>query len=143
MDETELQELDLFSLIGCSCFINVSISKDCQYNNIENIMSLPKGIPPLQSNTPVIRYDMDTDGFEGDIWDSLPEWVKNRIRQSEEYQEAAPDTVLPAHTEEEKTDGTGQLQNHKVNQQEEKKEETPTLYDKEPEIIDTEEECPF
>jgi len=30
-------------------------------------MALPKGIAPLQSATPFIQYDMDVDGFEGEV----------------------------------------------------------------------------
>jgi len=106
MSEQEMLEFDLFSLIGSSCLINISVSEDGQYNDIETVMSLPKGIPPLQSATPVIKYDMDVDGFEGEVWDNLPNWVKDKVRNSKQYQELAPDTVLPAPPNEEKTADT-------------------------------------
>jgi len=58
-------------------------------------------MPPLQSATPVIKYDMDVDGFAGEVWDNPPNWVKDKARNSKQYQELAPDTVLPAPSEEE------------------------------------------
>lgn len=106
MSEQEMLEFDLFSLIGSSCLINISVSEDGQYNDIETVMSLPKGMPPLQSATPVIKYDMDADGFEGEVWDNLPNWVKDKVRNSKQYRELAPDTVLSASPNEEKTADT-------------------------------------
>lgn len=101
MSEQEMRELDLFSLIGNSCLINASVNEK-GYNKIEAVMSMPKGMPPLQSATPVIKYDIDVDGFEGEAWDNLPNWVKDKVRNSKQYQELAPDTTLPAPSEEEK-----------------------------------------
>lgn len=49
-----------------------------------------------------IKYDIDVDGFEGEAWDNLPNWVKDKVRNSKQYQELAPDTTLPAPSEEEK-----------------------------------------
>lgn len=130
MSELEMQEFELFSLIGSSCLINVSVSKDNQYNNIETIMSLPKGIAPLQSATPFIQYDMDTDGFEGDVWDGLPNWIRDTVRQSKQYEESAPDTILPAPSEEEKKN----LVAEKPAEQADDSDDLPA---------EEEEECPF
>lgn len=129
MSEQEMQELDLFSLIGSSCLINVSVTEK-GYNKIEAVMSLPKGMPPLQSAAPVIKYDMDVDGFEGAVWDGLPDWIRDMVRQSKQYRESAPDTILPAPSEEEKEN----LVAEKPAEQADDSDDLPA---------EEEEECPF
>ena len=143
MDESSMQEVDLFSLIGRCGFVSVSISKDGQYNNIDNVMAFPKGIPPLQSNTPAIRYDMDVDGFEGEVWDGLPDWVKNAVQKSKQYQEFAPDMVLPAPPNEEKPVDTATPQKQETAHSNVIQEETPVLSGNAEKYAVGEEECPF
>jgi|GEM_PF-557728 len=146
MSEQEMREFDLFSLIGSSCLINISITKDRQYNDIEAVMSLPKGIPPLQSATPAIRYDMDVDGFEGEVWDGLPNWVKEKIQKSKQYQELAPDTVLSAPPDEEKTVDTAApltQEPEPIRASQTTREKAPMSSSNTTENVDLEGDCPF
>lgn len=88
--EDEIGDLELFDLIGKGCQVQVSVSEDGKYNNIDNIMALPKGMPvPVSTNPPVV-YSIDEHGFSGTIWDSLPEWVREIVEKSEQYQQDPP-----------------------------------------------------
>ncbi len=104
MDESELRELDLLSLVGHGCQIRVTVSDDGIHNNIEDVMALPKGVATPISSTVPITYDIDVDGFTGKKWDMLPDWIKAAVEKSEQYQQDPPDKPLdmPA------PDGTGQ-----------------------------------
>lgn len=94
LNEKELGEIDLFTLIDRSCQIRVTVSEDGAHNNIEDVMALPKGIPAPKSSTPPITYDIDEDGFQGDKWDTLPSWMREAIQKSEQYQQNPPDQPL-------------------------------------------------
>ncbi len=94
MNESELGELDLFSLVGHGCQIRVTVSEDGLYNNIEDIMALPKGVSAPVSHTTPITYDIDVDGFSGKKWDMLPDWIKAAVEKSEQYRQDPPDKPL-------------------------------------------------
>lgn len=94
MSEKELGEIDLFTLIGRGCQIRVTVSEDGAHNNIEDVLALPKGILAPQSSTLPITYDIDEDGFQGDKWEALPNWMRETIQKSEQYQENQPDQPL-------------------------------------------------
>ncbi len=94
LSEQEMREIDLFTLIGRGCQVQVTVSEDGAHNNIANIMALPKGLPAPASDTKPITYDIDEDGFKGEIWDALPDWVKSAVQKSEQYQQDPPDVAL-------------------------------------------------
>lgn len=94
MSEQDLSELDLFDFAGKPCQIRVTVSEDGAHNNVEDAMALPKGMPAPMTDTPIITYDIDEDGFSGDKWESLPGWMRDAIEKSEQYQQNPPDKPL-------------------------------------------------
>lgn len=88
--EDELRELDLFSLLGRGCQVQVTLTEDGKRNRIENVMALPRGMKAPESSNPYVSYDIDEEGFEGEKWDALPDWVRSIIEQSEQYQQDPP-----------------------------------------------------
>lgn len=94
MSEQDLSELDLFDFAGKPCQIRVTVSEDGAHNNVEDVMALPKGMPAPMTDTPIITYDIDEDGFSGDKWESLPGWMRDTIEKSEQYQQNPPDKPL-------------------------------------------------
>ena len=88
--EDELREMDLFSLLGRGCQVQVTLTEDGKRNRIENVMALPRGMKAPESSNPYVSYDIDEDGFEGEKWDALPDWVRSIIEQSEQYQQDPP-----------------------------------------------------
>ena len=72
----------------------MTINKETQRNNIENVMSLPDGIPTPQTDTPRQWYSVEEDGFSGEKWDALPDWVRDACMKSEQYQQEATEQPL-------------------------------------------------
>lgn len=94
MSEQDLAELDLFDFAGKACQIRVTVSEDGAHNNVEDVMALPKGTPAPMTDTPIITYDIDEDGFSGEKWEALPGWMRDTIEKSEQYQQNPPDKPL-------------------------------------------------
>lgn len=94
MSEQDLAELDLFDFAGKACQIRVTVSEDGAHNNAEDVMALPKGMPAPMTDTPIITYDIDEDGFSGEKWEALPGWMRDTIEKSEQYQQNPPDKPL-------------------------------------------------
>ena len=88
--EDELRDLELFDLLGRGCQVQVTLSEDGKHNRIENVMALPRGMKAPESSNPYVSYDIDLDGFAGEKWDALPDWVRSVIEQSEQYQQDPP-----------------------------------------------------
>ena len=63
-------------------------------NKIESIKPLKRGSNTPQAHSPIITYDIDEDGFQGAKWETLPEWLQETIKKSEQYQMALPDETL-------------------------------------------------
>ena len=85
----ELKKFDLRNIVGTPCMLSV-IHKVGQDGNkravIGGIMKLPKGMPvPKPSAEPVI-FDMDEPGADEKMAE-LPEWIQNRIKESETWKE--------------------------------------------------------
>lgn len=102
--EDELAEdgdgFDVRSMLGQACMLTV-IVKDVeggQYNRIENISALPKGIPAPRTESDLLAFDMET--REQDVFDALPEWIRNKIRKSTEYAGKPPEEALDLPEEE-------------------------------------------
>ena len=94
MSEQDLAELDLFDFAGKACQIRVTVSEDGAHNNVEDVMALPKGMPAPMTDTHIITYDIDEDGFSGEKWEALPGWMRDTIEKSEQYQQNPPDKPL-------------------------------------------------
>ena len=94
MSEQDLAELDLFDFAGKACQIRVTVSEDGAHNNVKDVMALPKGMPAPMTDTQIITYDIDEDGFSGEKWEALPGWMRDTIEKSEQYQQNPPDKPL-------------------------------------------------
>ena len=87
--DDEFAALELFDQIGRACQLNVILNETGEYANVDSIMPLPKGMPAPTTNTPPIRWDMDA--WDDAVFQALPEWVQDKIKQSTQWQkEHAP-----------------------------------------------------
>lgn len=82
--DAEFGEVDLFDQLGRGCQLQVVLSEDGQYSNIDNVMALPKGVPAPKTDTPHIKWDMDA--WDDTVFTALPEWVQEKIQKSTQYQ---------------------------------------------------------
>lgn len=94
--EEEAKRFDITKLLGIPCMINVihkTSGKGGQYADISSIATLPKGLDaPAQVNA---SYELSFGNWNQLIFDSLPDFVKNKIKSSKEY--AA--MTMPGHAE--------------------------------------------
>lgn len=87
------EELDAFNLrniVGAPCLMNIihTEGKDGKtYANIAGLMRLPKGMPPAKLETDPIIFDLDEDPLEN--LELLPEWIADKVKESETYMDKA------------------------------------------------------
>lgn len=90
LTEDELKDwYNLRNLVGKECLIGVihTKSKDGSktYANIQTIGQIPKGLVcPLQINKSQY-FVLDTEDFDQETFDNLPEFVQKKIEESKEY----------------------------------------------------------
>jgi len=94
--ETEAEAFDITKLIGKPCMINVihkTSGKGNSYADISSIATLPKGLEcPNQINQTV---ELSFDNWNQNVFDSLPDFLKDKIKSSKEYSAM----TMPGHSE--------------------------------------------
>ena len=91
--EEQFKELDLFEQAGKACQLNVVLNDTGEYANVDSVIPLPKGIPAPETDTPPVLWNMDE--WSDDTFAALPEWVREKIKRSTQYQKLhAPDTEV-------------------------------------------------
>lgn len=87
--EDEVKSFDITKLLGVPCMINVihkpkATDPSIVYEQIASITPVPKGLPvPPQENKNVI---LSYDAFDWAVFESLPDFLKDKIKGSIEYQ---------------------------------------------------------
>lgn len=101
--EAELGGFDIKNIIGANCLLNVTHTAkgDKTYANAESANPLMKGMVKKNPETETIYFDLSgfTSAEEVMFPDSMPAWIQEKIKKSEEYQkllngaaEAEPET---------------------------------------------------
>jgi len=86
----ELEAFNLRNIVGAPCLMNIihTDGKDGRtYANIAGIMRLPKGMQAAKLSTDPIVFDLDEDPLEN--LELLPEWIANKVKESETYMDKA------------------------------------------------------
>jgi len=84
--ESEAESFDITKLLGVACLLNV-IHKTSKagktYAEIASVSALPKGyVCPAQINK---NFEFNYDNFDQKVFDILPDFIKDKMKQSEEY----------------------------------------------------------
>lgn len=129
--DEEIQSFNTDSLLGRSAMIQVVHNETGEYSNIDGVMQLPKGLPALTTSTELLCFNIDE--WDDALFEKLPEWIQEKIKNSTQYQSAhAPETAVdfpaPATTAPAKAMEKAAAQH-------------PTVTTQEP--YEEEEECPF
>ena len=82
--DEEFGELDIFDQIGKGCQLQVALNETGEYSNIDTLMALPKGVQAPHTDTKRIKWDMDH--WDDAVFESLPEWIQDKIKRSTQYQ---------------------------------------------------------
>lgn len=85
-DENGFMQFSVLDMLGTGCFLQVIVEeKDSgSYNRITSVISLPAGMAAPTTETPLIAFDMDS--WDDEVFNSLPEWIQERIKKSTQYQ---------------------------------------------------------
>jgi hypothetical protein len=86
----ELDAFNLRNIVGAPCLMNIihTEGKDGKtYANIAGVMRLPKGMQGVKLETEPIVFDLDEDPLEN--LELLPEWIANKVKESETYMDRA------------------------------------------------------
>lgn len=85
--EDQAKAFDITKLLGVPCMLNVihkKSSKGNDYADIASIAGIPKGTQaPAQVNA---TRELSYDKWNQPLFESLPDFVKNKIKASKEYQ---------------------------------------------------------
>ncbi len=83
--DSEAKSFDVFSLIGAACLVNiVHVTKgENTYVNIMSISPLPKGMVCPPAINPALVYTPSQ--HDGETFAKLPEFVQEKIKESDEY----------------------------------------------------------
>lgn len=100
--EQEAEAFDITNLLGVPCMLNiihVQSKKDASktYQAIGSVSPMPKGLLCPKQINPTFVFDFDT--FNQEKFESLPDFIKDQIRTSEEYKaltNPTPDAFAPA-----------------------------------------------
>lgn len=85
-NEEEAKAFDITKLLGKPCMINVihkTSGKGSQYADISSIATIPKGLDAPEQVNPTMELSFDN--WNGTLFDSLPDFIKDKIKSSKEY----------------------------------------------------------
>lgn len=79
--QQELDGFDLYNILGVNCMLNVvhvpSQDGPKTYANVASVSQMPKGMNRIQNINPLLSFN--TEEYTPEQWDSLPEWLQNKI----------------------------------------------------------------
>ncbi len=85
--EEEAKSFDITKLIGAACMLNIihQPSKDGTkvYANISGVTPMPKGVTAPPAINP--RFELSYDNFNEEVFNTLPEFITNKMKGSLEY----------------------------------------------------------
>jgi len=95
--EKEAEAFDVTNLLGVPCLLSIThkaATNGNTYANISSVSLLPKGMEcPGMINE---RQELSFDDFNQELFDQLPDFIKEKISMSEEYKTLKPsEDVVP------------------------------------------------
>ncbi len=86
LSDDEYLDKDTNDYVGKAAFLTVVLNETGEYSNIDGIAPLPIGLPidVPQPLSKLIRFD--TDNWDDTEFEALPDWAKERIKKSTQYQ---------------------------------------------------------
>lgn len=99
LSDKEAGDFDLFKLVGQPCMLSVVHAQvaDKTYANIGGVMKLPDGLSCPEQVTDSVQFDLDS--FNAEVYDSLPEWQREKISGAKNFAKSTEGGV-PTDTDE-------------------------------------------
>lgn len=107
--ETEAKSFDITKLMGVPCMLNIihQPSKDGSrvYANISGVTPMPKGVkcPPQFNDT----FELSYDEFDQEVFETLPDFIKDKMKGSLEYAGIKKPNEVIGHAEEPQLEPVG------------------------------------
>ena len=83
----ELERFNVKNILGVPCMMNIvhQTNGDKTYANIASIMAMPKGMPKPEQTNETIYWDFDEGTIEDSMFQKIPEYIRDKIRESQTY----------------------------------------------------------
>lgn len=81
--EQELDCFDMVNILGTNCQLQI-LHNDKGYANVAAVMSVPKNMPKAKPQSETVYFDLSTPECLA-LMDKLPDWVKDKVKRSEDY----------------------------------------------------------
>ena len=93
-----MADFDMDALLNKDGIATIGITETAggEFANVTNISAVPKGVKVRKATEPIRSLYLDKDEFDQDIFDALPEWMRNKIAASPEYAEIIAAKSKPA-----------------------------------------------
>lgn len=88
LTQKEAEEgFDLQMMLGRCAMLSITVEErdSGTYNRIGGIMGLPAGVPQPTTESELLSFDMDK--WDDKVFETLPNWIREKIMRSTEYQE--------------------------------------------------------
>lgn len=84
----ELEGFDLKNILGAPCLVQIIHAErdGLMYANVGSVTKLPKSFGAIEHQNEPICFDIAD--IEEEKLNSLPEWIREKVKQSSEYQNA-------------------------------------------------------
>lgn len=89
--QEELDGFDVVKVLGAPCMLGVihkTSSKGGTYADVSSISALPKGMQAVPQTNPSVHYEIEMG--RNDVFQKLPEWIRKKIEQCEEWTSKSP-----------------------------------------------------
>ena len=86
LSDDEYLDKDTNDYVGKAALLTVVLNETGEYSNIDGVAPLPVGLPidVPQPLSPLIRFDADE--WDDARFEALPDWAKEKIKKSTQYQ---------------------------------------------------------
>jgi uncharacterized protein (DUF2249 family) len=95
--EEEAKNFDITKLLGKPCMLSIihkKSQKGSEYAIISSVATMPKGMECPEQINATLEFNFD-DKFDVKVLESFPEFIKDKIKRSEEYKKK----TMPEHTD--------------------------------------------
>jgi hypothetical protein len=91
--ETGWDYIDVEDLAGKPCLVTVGVKEreGRKFNYVENIAKLVKGMEVAPQINPTMIFDVGK--FDKKVFDTLPEFIQNKVKESTEYKMMQKDST--------------------------------------------------
>jgi hypothetical protein len=85
VDISKDKSFDITLLLGKAALVSVNHTDDKKYDNITSVIGVPEGMDVDKAYNPLKCLSLDAKEFDKDVFESLPDFIKDKIKPTQEY----------------------------------------------------------